>query len=142
MKLDRNTTESGRGKYALVHLRRLNDLPQEKPSDAGPRCAAAITLLKEHGILTFGNENLGEQFFAIKHKDKFAVGGLLGYASAVRLEIQAFSMERDLIKQMEGPQRALKLLEVEKEITSLLEYAMQIEHEAMEASLVANNIPG
>ena len=79
MKLDRNTNLDGRGKYALLKLRR-----QEEP--ISPEAIEAANLLKEQGLLQFGNEAPDQQFFVIKYKDKFAIPALTAYAAAVTKE--------------------------------------------------------
>jgi hypothetical protein len=141
MKLDRNTNPDGQGKYALVHLRRLKDLPEGKPGDAGLECAAAIKLLKDNGILTLGNEAPHEQFFVMKYGDAFTAGGLLGYASGVRLKVQEVLREWNSALQLEGAERALKLSEIDKMVTSLVEYAQQIEREGVAACHILTKIP-
>lgn len=57
MKLDRNINPDGKGKYALLNLRK--------------------------NTIEWGNEP-GNQFFVIKLKDRFAAPALKAYADAVR----------------------------------------------------------
>ncbi len=209
MKLDRNTNSDGKGKYALLHLRRLREKTARQPnwrpastvpSDESP-CSiklqdntiregfysynvaapgwfcwqgrgndrvsialpevpqswdwaepeegseaasliAAVKLLKNNGILTFGNESLESQFFVMKHGDSFTSAGLSGYASRVRMHVQILCSRRDQVKVMDdGEQKTVALARVEAEIGGMLEYALQIEREAMLATEVKGKIP-
>lgn len=79
MRLDRHINQDGRGKYALLKLRR-----QELP--ISPEAMEAAELLKREGLLQFGNETEDAQFFVLKYTDKFAVRALEAYARAVWAE--------------------------------------------------------
>lgn len=141
MQLDRNKNPDGKGKYALVHLRRLTDPSQEKPGDAAFECAKAIRVLRDHGVLTLGSESPEDQFFVMKYGDRFTTSGLMGYASGVRLQIQMLMDRRTKAKSsLEGPELALEVNSIESQIKELLEYALQIEREAFCAS-PGNKIP-
>lgn len=76
MKLDRNKNANGTGKYALLNLRNIPLFNKQEINDA-------IEVLKSNHVLTFGNESPGEQFFVMKHKDKFTAPALVAYANAV-----------------------------------------------------------
>lgn len=110
MKLDRNN--NGRGKYALVNLRKLSHPHHEK----------LLTELAEAGLITFGNESPGDQFFVMKYKDRFTLEGLKGYARAVRSEVLLSPLASDKRNSLKG-------------------YAEQIEHEAKIAASITCNIP-
>lgn len=84
MKLDRNTNPDGRGKYALLLLR---NLAAASPS-VKREIEDAFKVLSEHGLLDFGDQP-GQQFFVIRHKDKFAAKAFYAYAEAVHLEADA-----------------------------------------------------
>lgn len=96
MTLDRNTNVGGRGKYALVHMRKLipaldlvakieaRKCITEKWSMDDVRDAEAFERLVESGIITLGNESPGDQFFVMKYKDCFTASGLHAYAIAVK----------------------------------------------------------
>lgn len=92
MKLDRNTNTDARGKYALLNLRHLYEI-RDKPRTADDliEIEQAMDALCRRGILTFGNESPGDQFFVVKYKDKFAVGALEGYAAAIEKEYPSAS---------------------------------------------------
>src|SRR5262245_53337306 len=90
MKLDRNTNPRGRGKYALVNMRKLGPLIEGSQNTAENfECIEAYFLLKEHGFITEGNESPGDQFFVMKYRDRFTAAGLNGYATAVELDAAA-----------------------------------------------------
>lgn len=74
MKLDRNQSSDGLGKYALINLRKLYQpgLPME--------ATAAVQLLSDLGILEWGRVGEQDEFFLMKLKDIFSPGGLRGYA--------------------------------------------------------------
>lgn len=83
MKLDRNTNNDRRGKYALVNMRKLKPIIDGSPHNANTQAVThAISLLCEQGLITFGTESPGDQFFVMKYKDKFTADGLQGYATA------------------------------------------------------------
>lgn len=117
MKLDRNINPDGRGKYALLKLRR-----QEKPVSLKATTAAAT--LKDAGLLHFGNEGPGEQFFVLKYKDKFTAPALYAYAAAAFSE--AFTLEE------QGDA---------KQAVELREFAHEIRREAEQAKQLGNSIP-
>lgn len=133
MKLDRNINPDGAGKYALVNMRRLRAVQAavqtERSSFTAIAAAAAATsamaTLQDLGIISFGNETPGDQFFVMKYKDKFTGPGLQAYAEAVQIEAQYAAHSRG-----------------EKALTSsLMEYANQIHEEAILARRSGNRIP-
>lgn len=74
MRLDRNINADGRGKYALVLMRKLvGDIP--------PDTAAALDLLQERGLLDFGEAYTEREFFVIRLKDRYAAEALEAYAN-------------------------------------------------------------
>lgn len=117
MKLDRNLNPDGRGKYALLKLRR-----QEKPISL--EATTAATTLKDAGLLHFGNEAPGEQFFVMKYKDRFTAPALRAYAVAVMQHAQNPILTPD-----------------EKQRRSLIEYAEEITREAEEAERLGEKLP-
>jgi hypothetical protein len=73
MKLDRNINPDGKGKYALVLLRKLvPGSPQEE----------SVNLLRSEGIIDDGASN---PFFVIRYRDRFASSALVAYSYAVSL---------------------------------------------------------
>lgn len=83
MRLTRNTTSDGRGKYALVRLDKLRALPQQ--SLLVERSAKALDELATLGFLEYGEKGSAEEAFTIKLKDKNAAAALDSYAEEARL---------------------------------------------------------
>lgn len=81
MKLDRNMTETGLGKYALLKLRKLKDFtdPDDPFQEVAKPIADAIQTLEKAGILDWGNSPETE-FFVIRLKDKYGRCALHAYA--------------------------------------------------------------
>lgn len=76
MKLDRNIYPLGRGKYALIRVRKLREaMPR------GEQVKQAIELLEREGILDWGDGD--DDFFVIRLKDENAPDALDAYAKAV-----------------------------------------------------------
>lgn len=85
MKLDRNINADGVGKYALVQMRKLRELlVQPRPESLD--LSNAWALLIQAGVIHFGDEGPGEQFFVMKYKDKFSGDALHAYAEAANEE--------------------------------------------------------
>ena len=83
MQLDRNINEDGCGKYAVINLRRLNDVH----SHAGtfhrwsPAIEEALKTLDEAGCLDWGKAGGDSEFFLIRLKDRSAEAALRAYAN-------------------------------------------------------------
>jgi hypothetical protein len=93
MKLDRNTNE-GRGKYALLKLRVLDDVETGGPfTETHPDIVAAMKLLEANGILDWGIVGTDAEFFVIRLRDKFARSALLAYADAARSRDPEYARE-------------------------------------------------
>lgn len=120
MKLDRNTNPDGRGKYGLLKLRRLAELKTEDERNYS-RATTALDMLQQLGVIHWGDEGPGEQFFVMKWKDKFTPPALQAYMRAVREE-------------------AIKSKDM-AQVASLVEYADQLFAEYAGAKAVANRIP-
>lgn len=75
MKLDRDINSDGKGKYALLNLRKLPGglLTQEE------LCAA---IMAHPDAVEFGAAGSEGEFFVIKLKDKYAQDALVAYAEA------------------------------------------------------------
>lgn len=91
MKLDRNISKDGKGKYALLNLRHLNELESKGATQLWAAsvhklATEAIKLLSQHMLVHWGNESRSDQFFVLKYRDKFAAPALLAYADAVAEE--------------------------------------------------------
>lgn len=85
MRLDRN---NGRGKYAVINLRKYADYPHlsgaVRPS---PRAVVeAIETLEKAGLINYGAPNTEHEFFVMMLKDQFANDALHAYADAADQE--------------------------------------------------------
>jgi hypothetical protein len=85
MKLDRNINPDGRGKYALINLRKTA-VPLE-----------VIAMAVTPGLHTPLPVELGDtpesEFFIIKLKDKYAAPALIAYAQAAREDDEEYANE-------------------------------------------------
>ena len=129
MNLDRNTNAGGRGKYALVNMRKL--VPIFNQSEAGETlnddqamARNCFEWLVRHGYITLGNEQPTQQFFTIKFGDKFALAALQAYHSEV-------------VQEVNTQRRALN----EGAAKSLEEYARAVFQMIIEASNTPTKIP-
>lgn len=80
MKLDRNIPgNEGRGKYALILLRKLATYEPEG-AFATNQVMDAIALLDREGLIDWGTIGSESEFFLMRLKDRSAHNGLVGYA--------------------------------------------------------------
>lgn len=88
MKLDRDINPDGCGKYAILNLRKLNQVcPGIQPFQRwSPEVAQALKTLEEAGALEWGQPGAQDEFFLIKLKDKYAAAALETYAAAARCD--------------------------------------------------------
>jgi hypothetical protein len=73
MKLDRNIGDSGKGKYALVRLRKIED---------GSEAAMLLLRLAKLGHVDWGEVGARDEFFVVKLRDKYASAAIKGYSDA------------------------------------------------------------
>jgi hypothetical protein len=95
MKLDRNLNVNGMGKYALLKLRRLEEMRSGTFGDLHPSVAGAIKLLESAGLIDWGDTPETE-FFVMRLKDMFSQAGLVGYGAA------ASSVDHEYAEEIEG----------------------------------------
>ena len=96
MQLDRNTNPSGKGKYALVNLRKIEGDPRTPE-------AMAEALKAYPGAIEFGFVGAPDEFWPIKLKDKYAAAALAAYADAAQADDPEYAQQvRDLLKRA-GP---------------------------------------
>ena len=81
MNLDRNINESGKGKYALINLRKI-------PSDPRTPEELATAILLNPECVEFGMVGDPDEFFVIKLKDRFSRAALSAYARVVELDTE------------------------------------------------------
>lgn len=101
MKLDRNTNDNGRGKYALIKLREVNTAAHNKANDA-------LNDLIATGVVDFGSDPETE-FFVIRLKDRSAYSALKAYAAAARTYDLEWAKEIDALaeKSLTHPHRRM-----------------------------------
>ena len=105
MKLDRNNPNSrGRGKYALINLRKLAAI---EDMDLHSGLCSAIVYLQKEGILEWGEVGSPDEFFVIKLKDYFADGALLAYAAQAATADLEWSAEIRKLALRSGPHHPL-----------------------------------
>lgn len=80
MKLDRNENANGRGKYALLLLRKLSEYESGTFRDLPPNIASALETLDKAGIIDWGIRGSESEFFVTRLKDQNAPGSLHVYA--------------------------------------------------------------
>jgi hypothetical protein len=85
MKLDRNINSDGKGKYALVRLRTIQNTDE---------AYALLRRLEALGVLDWGCVGQPDEFFVIKLRDKFAPAALEAYSKAVIDEASAIEDEK------------------------------------------------
>jgi DNA-binding ferritin-like protein len=142
MKLDRNINKDGRGKYALIQLRKVGPVPAKEVQDA-------LQLLHEWNIIHWGNESPGDQFFVVKYKDQFAYGALRGYCDEIEEHCRQLMQSEETIK------RGTKLLsgkkwtksdnaaakELHAQLKRWREYADEIRNECEAARNATKQLP-
>jgi hypothetical protein len=102
MKLDRNIpSNEGRGKYALLLLRKL-PASGARTSWAAP-IWDAIRLLEREGVIDWGNHGSESEFFVMRLKDRYAGAGLDGYANAASLDDLEYAEEVREMANRAGP---------------------------------------
>ena len=93
MRLDRNLNKDGKGKYALINLRKMPN-PVEGTYENGhpdqlrcPFCFVWVKRLRNHFSVKHDYVEWGDkphnEFFVIKLKDYFSKGALKGYREAI-----------------------------------------------------------
>lgn len=93
MKLDRHINDDGLGKYAVINLRRLQELcgGQTTFERWTPGVAQALKTLDEVGALEWGRTGEQDEFFLIKLRDRYAEAGLKAYADAARVDDKEYA---------------------------------------------------
>jgi hypothetical protein len=111
MKLDRNLNKDGKGKYALIQLRKVRRGSEEW---------RMLLVLHEKGILEWGYVGDIDEFFTIKLRDKYSDSGLRGYRTAV--EKDAAKNSNDNVKFKDLMEYARQILDMENRSGSLSEF--------------------
>lgn len=95
MKLDRNT--AGRGKYAVVKLRRMESDP------VGQNLTPTVEMLARGGFVTFGAAGDKDEFFVLMLKDQYAQAALAAYAAAAEVDDPEYAAEVRELMARAGP---------------------------------------
>lgn len=96
MKLDRNLNPTGKGKYALINLRKI-------PGDPRTPDALADAIKVNTQAIEFGIAGEPDEFWLIKLKDKYAAAALAAYADAAQADDPEYAQQvRELVKRA-GP---------------------------------------
>jgi len=90
MKLDRDINSNGKGKYALLNLRKL-------PGDLRTPQELADAILAHPEAVEWGCVGEQDEFFVIKLKDKYANSALHAYAQAAMADDPEYA---DAVSQM------------------------------------------
>jgi len=101
MRLVRNTTESGRGKYMLVLTRKLDAHNSKEPYPN--RVSDAIDVLTEAGILDDPYPETEGEFFVLRLRDRHAQAALHAYANSVGATDAQFAAEVRELADRAGP---------------------------------------
>ncbi len=104
MQLDRNLPDNdGRGKYALLLLRKLDDCRRGTFRELPKDMEAALKLLTDEGIIDLGISLTDQEFFVIRLKDRFAQDALDAYAHAAVEVDPEWSEEVRALARRAGP---------------------------------------
>lgn len=96
MKMDRNVNKNGHGKYALINVRKLDQLLDPKNDQfgrLGNELRTSLDILDKRGILEYGAPHSEDEFFVVKLRDEFSTGALVGYANQIKQHDREFADE-------------------------------------------------
>lgn len=97
MDMDRNINPDGCGKYAVINLRRLNQLAGHVGTFQRwtPEVEQALKTLEGLGVLEWGRVGDPDEFFLVKLKDPSSKPCLLAYANDIRRNDPQFAAAVD-----------------------------------------------
>ena len=95
MKMDRNINDDGLGKYAIINLRKLNEICGRQGTFERwtPGVAEALKTLEAVGALEWGCTGSPDEFFLIKLKDRNAMHALMAYHASIYADDPEFAEE-------------------------------------------------
>lgn len=96
MKLDRDINETGKGKYALINMRKIEGDPRT------PQELAAAILAHPEAV-EFGTVGTEGEFFVIKLKDAYAQDALHAYAVAASDDDNEYGLAVERLAMRAGP---------------------------------------
>lgn len=102
MRLDRNISCDGRGKYGLINSRRLAEIKAfaatgEISASNASKISEAIKLLETYEVLDWGPPGSQSEFFVIMLRDQFADDALRAYADAAGADAEYAEAIDDLV---------------------------------------------
>lgn len=100
MKLDRNLNPTGKGKYALINMRKIDGDPRT------PEELAAAILAHPEAV-EWGETGGDNEFWLIKLKDQYAQAALVAYAEAAAADDIEFAAEVERLAMRAGPDHPL-----------------------------------
>jgi len=100
MKLDRNINPTGKGKYALINMRKIAGNPET------PQELAAAILANPESV-EFGAIDTPDEFFVIKLKDAHAQEPLAAYARSASAQDIGYAVEIERLAARSGPSHPL-----------------------------------
>lgn len=104
MKLDRNISGDGTGKYMLVKQRRVREIMGWPEGDEyRDRLTRALKTLRNQGVLDDSAEGDEGEFFVIRLRDKHARMALIGYAVAARADDPEYADDIMELAERAGP---------------------------------------
>lgn len=86
MRLDRNNSPTGMGKYALLKLRVLKSICDHHDGRLPQSLSEALALLEQADVVDYGLLGTDAEFMVIRLRDKYAQGPLCEYATAAELD--------------------------------------------------------
>ena len=96
MQLDRNLNPDGKGKYALINLRKIEGCPRTP-------LELAAAILAHPDCVEWGCVGAPDEFWLIKLKDRFAQGALRAYADEAQESDPEYAQAVLELAQRSGP---------------------------------------
>ena len=104
MKLDRNLEDNeGRGKYAVLLLRKLSDYEAGTFGILPKELVEAIKTLERYELIDWGRQGTESEFFLLRLKDEYALPALEAYAGAIEEHDFEFATEVRELARRSGP---------------------------------------
>lgn len=95
MKLIRNTTENGSGKFAAIRM--------DKVDRSDPEVRQALAVLEQRKVLEWGGKGDPDEFFLIKLKDKNSQEAFYAYAANASHDDPELAAEVSELARRAGP---------------------------------------
>lgn len=145
MRLQRNITQDGKCKYAIVRLDKLRALQKTyppmvsaKPGDADQAATAALQTLERLNLIEYGEPGSPEECFVIKLKDKFCAPTLITYHEEIMAEFNKTKSAIEILKSIPNNSAVQQL---EDRATSLIQFAKDLHQLIDRARSTKTKIP-